>query len=49
MADHSLQHFTKHNMFAIQPGCLNSSDEELRAIGVLSRISHAQITRSFVL
>jgi len=40
---------TKHNMFAIQPLCLNSTQEELRSISVLSSISHGQNSWSSVL
>ena len=36
-------------MFAIEPGCLDSSDEELRSVGVFAGIRHAQPARAVVL
>lgn len=36
-------------MFAIQPGCLDGSYEELGAIGVLARIGHAHPPRPVML
>lgn len=46
---HALQNFSKHHVFAIQPGSLNGGDEELGAVGVLSSVGHAEPARTVVL
>ena len=38
---HSRHHLSKHHMAAIQPGRLDSGDEELGAVGILARVCHA--------
>ena len=39
----------QHDVFAIQPGSLHSTNEELRTIGARSCVGHWQNTRSSVL
>lgn len=46
---HPLQNFSKDNMFAIQPRRCDSSDEELRTIGVLASVCHAEPARADML
>lgn len=46
---HPLQNFSKDDMSAIQPRRLNSSDEELRTIGVLASVCHAEPARAGML
>jgi len=46
---HALDHRPKHNVLAIQPGCLGSAEEELRPVGVLAGVGHRQNTGSGML
>ncbi len=46
---HSLQNFSKDDVFAVQPHSLNGGDEELRAVGVFAGVSHAQPAGAVVL
>jgi len=46
---HPLHHRSKHHVLSVQPCCLGSAEEELRAIGVLASVSHRQDSGSGVL
>ena len=46
---HSIDDHPEDNVSPIEPGGLNSGDEELRAVGVLARVGHAQPSRTLVL
>jgi len=39
---HTFNNFSKHDMLAIEPLGLDSGDEELRAVGVLAGVGHAE-------
>jgi hypothetical protein len=45
----SFDNFPKDNMTTIKPRCLNSSNKELRSVGVGSRVGHGQVHGSFML
>lgn len=44
-----VSNLTKHNVLAIEPGSLDGSDEELRAVSVGAGVGHGQETRTSVL
>lgn len=46
---HTLNNLAENNVLAIQPGSLDSANEELGAVGVGTGIGHRQDTRAFVL
>jgi len=41
---HALHNSAKHDVTSIQPGSLDSGDEELGSVRVLARVGHAQDT-----
>jgi len=41
---HAFQNLAKDNVLPIQPGGLDSGDEELRSIGILTSVGHRQKT-----
>lgn len=46
---HSLQNFSKDDVFAVQPRSLNCGNEELGAIGVFTSVGHAEPASAVVL
>lgn len=46
---HAFNDLTEDNVFVVQPGGLNGTDEELRTVGVGSSIGHGQDTGAGVL
>ena len=46
---HPINDLPEHNVFPVQPWCLHSSYEELRPVGVLAGIGHAEPTGAIVL
>lgn len=45
----TLQHFSKDDVFAVQPWSHNGGDEELRTVGVFAGVSHAEPAGAVVL
>jgi len=37
---HALDHLSKDNVMAVEPGCVHCCDEKLRSIRVLSGVGH---------
>eukprot|EP00053_Salpingoeca_punica_P005630 m.55639 g.55639 ORF g.55639 m.55639 type:complete len:344 (+) comp13328_c0_seq1:33-1064(+) len=45
---HAVGHRSKHHVLVVQPLCLGSADEKLRAVGVASGVGHGESARAHV-